>query len=519
MGFLHFALSLVAFPLVFSPLGRLGQLQPVVVMEPSPALLAQLLTALAVGLLTAFGLQLLLANLGVAVGISAVAIPAFAEDPEENQDKPSPSLAGWVGPGILASVNLVLFVACFLAARFSQVGEPWGGAIAGLAIWSAYLLILIWLSTKTLNSVAGFIFDWTTGGLRRLVSLIAAALEPSAPEPLSEAQMLETIRQEVRSSLDSAELRRLIALQLQTLTQQAAAQSQAAPPLALSASVDPNFWQPIETYLAETSAKSLTPKRVNRRLQKLLQSAYDELPPGSAMPPLPMALLAEQIQGREDLSDKKKQRVLTQLEATWAEFEENLEPPQTAASSPTEDSAGFDPAAVSQDLLQSAAKTALQQVLSNLPDLLQKVKPDLPYGLGIASVMLSEVLPELKPEALSDSLLESLPLEPTEVRQYVEHLLDETQDQIALLGKASLHQADQLRELALKPVEQVQQGVQTRIATLKQQAHEQAEATRRAAAAAAWWLFATASTGAVSAAAAGALATGALPLEVAWPWG
>ncbi|MBD0270024.1 MAG: hypothetical protein ICV77_17240, partial [Cyanobacteria bacterium Co-bin8] len=333
--------------------------------------------------------------------------------------------------------------------------------------------------------------------------------------------------QEVRSSLDSAELRSLIAAQLQTLTWQAAAQPGATasngrsltsateqpPSLTPQALIEPDFWQPIEAYLTETSSKSLTPKRLNRRLQKLLQSAYEAVPIDTEMPPLPTDLLAAQIDQREDLTDKKKQRILAQIETTWAEFCADLEPrsgpvDSSEAGSEAEDSTGFDPAAISQDLLKSAAETALKQVLSGLPDLLQKVKPDLPYGLGMASIMLAEALPDLQPE----SLLDSLPVEAAEVRQYVDHLLDETQGQMAQLGKASLYQAEHLRELALKPVERVQQGVQARVDALKQQAREQAEATRKAAATAAWWLFATASTGAVSAALAGALAT-----EWLWP--
>lgn len=498
-----------------------AQLSPLVTEAAATPLLTQLLTSLAVGLLLAFGLQFLLTNLGIALGISIITLSAGTEADAANSETENASPTtptGWLGLGILLAINSVLFAACFLAVRFSQVGDPVDGAIAGLTIWSAYLLILIWLSTKTLNSVAGLIFDWTTGGVRRLVSLVARALEPAPVEPLSEAQILESVQQEVRSVLDSAELRRLIAAELQSLTPITSSTAAVADHPTLSASADSQIWEPVITHLAETSPKSLTPKRLHRRLHKLFQSASTDLPADVVMPPLPMTRLATQVNQRQDLSDKKKQRILAQLEATWTDFAaalpQDLQPlaaPATSAQadlSPTTPS--LDAGAISQELLQAAAGAALKQVLAHLPKLLQTTQLGLPSGLGLVAVALAKEQPELQPE----SLLKTLPLEATEVKQYVEQLLDETQGQIVHLGQASLEQADRLKELVLQPVERVQQGVQTRIEALKQQAYEQAEATRRAAATAAWWLLATATTGAMSAALAGAIGAGVLSREI-----
>jgi hypothetical protein len=100
------------------------------------AVLPQILTALLVGLLVAFALQVLLASLGIAVGISWLRLTAANPSSDSKVIKAAATnrsrarwgtIAGW---GILPTVNVVLFTASLLAVKFSQVEEPWLGAIA-----------------------------------------------------------------------------------------------------------------------------------------------------------------------------------------------------------------------------------------------------------------------------------------------------------------------------------------------------------------------------------------------------
>lgn len=490
----------------------------------SPSLLAQLLTTLVVGLLTAFGLQLLLANLGIALGITALSGRVSAADAVEDETaaavNPSDSgLVGSVGTGVFVSVNLVLFSACFLATKFSQVSGLLEGAIAGLTIWSAYLLVLAWVSTRAMNAIAAFLFDQATGGLRRMVSALGAALTPAEAEPITEAQMVESVRQEIQAALNSAELREAMARQLQALTQVPSPAASGAESDLPAEKFDPperstpaqgappaQLWQPLEAYLAETHPKNLSPKRLQRQLQTLLPAVQAQVPEGTPLA-VPLETWTTVLAQRPDLSAKKQQRVLAQVTAAWDEMTSRDAGAPLPSAAPAVETAA-DSADQRWQLAQTAAELVLKQTLTHLPQLIQDASP---YGMGLASLALSQALPTLQ-QGSGKSPLAALPLEGADVKPYLEQLLADFPAQVTQVGQVSLDQAEQLRDWAMKPVEQVKQGVQARITTLKQQAWARAEATRKAAALAAWWLFATASTGAVAAAAAGALAT-----AVPWP--
>lgn len=514
----------------------------------TPSLWTQLATALGVGLLSAFGLQLLLALLGIALGLSLLkGSPSDPEaDPTVAQTQKGGGL-GWVAAGALLSVNGVLFAACFLASWLSAFGEPVGGAIAGLLIWSAYLLILVWLSTKTMNSVTGFVFDQATGGVRKLVGAVASAfraIQPSGdaardeagPEPGAktdadvnadadaDADLTDAVRQEIRTALSTTEVRSLIEAQLQTLQSPA---SQSSVPAAPEPAPE-EFWQPLTAHLAEADAKGLTPKRLNRKLEKLLAEAEQTLPAAHAMPPLPIQSLTTQIEQRQDISDRKKQRILAQLEDAWTTASQTR-----AALSPTSIEAPLEnteseTSGLTQVLLQKVLETAAKQALPVLPKLLiqglQGTEANVPSSLGLVPLALSGALSSgALSGALSGSLPDELPdikkllhdlpvdlpleqLEKADIQQALDNLRHTAQSNLAELGQGSRENLEQLQALALKPVEAVQQGVQDQVSSFKQQAQSQVEATRRAAARAAWWLFATAASGGASAMGAGALA-------------
>jgi hypothetical protein len=141
---------------------------------------------IAVGLLTAIGLQILVTLLEIALGVSASSYSSDADveadkqidrqfqDGESNQT----SALKLVETGIPIAINLVLFAACFLAIKFSQIHDLGQGAIAALTIWSVYWLVLTWASSRTLNAIAQLAFGWATGGFRRLFSIFSTVLQP-----------------------------------------------------------------------------------------------------------------------------------------------------------------------------------------------------------------------------------------------------------------------------------------------------------------------------------------------------
>jgi hypothetical protein len=282
-------------------LNLLSQVAPIAPVQTG-LVLTQLLAALVIGLITAFAFQFLLTSFGIAIGLSAWGMRAArsraVEQPEPNhQSDPSvlseaaPSegnsaIGTIAGLGILLTVNVVLFAACFLAAKFSQVDQPWFGAIEGIVIWSAYFLLLIWLSTTAVSSFVGTLFDATTGGLRRLITAIAAAFS-NQDEPVTEAQMIATIREEMQAAFNSDKLRQLIAVELpprqpkslnelplspaDSSTEDLSTTKNGEPPAVVE------LWQKIAVFLGDTSANRLTNKRIERKLHKFLEQAKLDL--------------------------------------------------------------------------------------------------------------------------------------------------------------------------------------------------------------------------------------------------
>ncbi|MGA7936583.1 MAG: hypothetical protein WCA35_23715, partial [Kovacikia sp.] len=145
------------------------------------------------GLIMAFAFQLLLTNLGVAVGITALGF-VMKHDPSKDggesddlaqsatsESSDSGNVAGRVGFaigfGTLLTVNTVLFLACFLAVKLNLIDNVVVGAILGIAIWSAYFLILVWLSSTTVSPLLGAVVGGVTASVRGLLSTIANALK------------------------------------------------------------------------------------------------------------------------------------------------------------------------------------------------------------------------------------------------------------------------------------------------------------------------------------------------------
>ena len=190
--------------------------------EPSAIALdvgTQILAALIVGLITAFAFQLLLTSLGLAIGITALGFRTGASTKEndweeEDLQKPSNGQLGSTlstvsiaaGLSILVTIDTVLFAASFLAVKVTRVSDPVSGGLVGLIIWSAYFLILIWISSIAIGSITNSILDLATAGVRRLISAIGSAFSLTQDRPptdslLTEGSAIALIRRETARSL------------------------------------------------------------------------------------------------------------------------------------------------------------------------------------------------------------------------------------------------------------------------------------------------------------------------------
>jgi hypothetical protein len=188
----------------------------------------QVFTTLIIGLLMAFAFQLVLTNLGLAVGITALVLqPNRGDRSKTNPEKSSGSWGSTIrtiglaaGFGILLTINIVLFAASFLSVRLSLIADPWLGCILGIVIWSAYLLILTWASSTTIGSLAGSVFGSLTSGFRMVMSAVKTVLNREEAEddlPITSQMLRQEIRQDVKEALETANIQELLEAHLKEL--------------------------------------------------------------------------------------------------------------------------------------------------------------------------------------------------------------------------------------------------------------------------------------------------------------
>lgn len=539
----------------------------------------QILTALLVGLLTAFAFQLLLTTFGVAIGLTALGfhfatptppvVDADLEladelsDSQEDIGRSASNVGTVAGLGILLTVNIVLFGACFLAVKFSQVDTPTSGAIAGIAIWSAYFLVLTWVSSTAVSKVVGSLLGAATGGFRQLVATIASAFQGQEDPLLDREQAIAIIQQEIEQAFSPDTFNQLIApslnqylpsvqdiqqdqkatqaltQQLETLNEQLrdysgptsgvdqssgqpASEGDSSPTeqsetLADSslAEINAQIWQRLELYLRHTHPKQLVPEQVQRKLETLLEEALGDTTEQPYLLEFDRNRLKEVLKRRKGLDKKQRQRILRQIEKTWDQRVGQAEP---TSSEDTQSKRSHVELPSSLQPVAAYIVESMQQLGDNLQDGEARVEAALqqkvPQEMGFASLVAYAIQQQLN-QTNWETILDRLPIENlndtqieqviAEVRSTAQNVLDKPQQ---WTEEYLLSPVESWKTQVSQQMDLFQQNVQQKIGALKLQTQQRLENTRKAAAAAAWWLFASAFTAAISAAIAGALAAG-----------
>lgn len=558
---------------------------------------SQLTAALISGLLLAFGLQFLLTNFGVAIGISLLRFrsPQSAQIPQTestpNSLLPKPSVMA--GLGILSTINVVLFAACFLAVRFSQVRDPVSGAILGSVIWAAYCLILLWLSTSAATSLFSTALGFTTTGISGLITLIRTVLKPQKTVPALDEVTLAAIRQQIQLTLDQTKLQWLddnsakpprlnweaVQQDLRALLQQpeiqllsdqwrqldrAALTELIQQRLNLStvevnrivdvieqtgSEVNPTSGElqsQLELYLRHTAPKRLTPKRVERKLHKLMQSLQVELEQQTFnLPELEVEPLKDILKRRKSLSSKQQRQILQQIQGSWYEANQMQvisaqtddqvdDQANNQAMEPTTLEPELSPDELTpEELTESPEPSSLEAIEVLLASLTAYFSPlsKLPYVSDRLKQYLKDWFTELwNNPSIIEMLWEQMSVEQLDenkgsylakLQPWRERLQSLTEEILPDLAQVQTHvsetaqsylqaQVETAKQQISQPIEAVQHYLQSQIGGLKRETQQRLEATRQAAATAAWWLFTIVLTAVFSSMVAGALATGGL---------
>lgn len=259
---------------------------------PPASIVTQIIVAIVIALLIAFAVQFLLTNLGLAIGISLLkyrpqtSSKTATESSQSENSGISVDLSFFAGLGILLTLNSVLFIACYLAIRFSTASDPVSGATLGIVIWSTYFLILIWISYSAVSSVTTWLFGSVGTKLRHLIDAIATSIqgtEEPALELLTEEAATNLIHQEIQTSLAEFDLQQRIDDYLK---------SRPSPELDLNL-----ISQGFADLLAQLNLETLTE---TNRLQKIDRQTFITL-----------------IEERTNLSTSQVEQVVEQLENVW----------------------------------------------------------------------------------------------------------------------------------------------------------------------------------------------------------
>jgi hypothetical protein len=436
--------------------------------RPSAFVWTQLLSLLIVGLLTAFAFQLLLTNLGLAIAISIWRIQTSPNNDSQEKESSGSNIGVFAGVGILLTVNSVLFIASYLAVRFTQTSNLALGAIAGIILWSAYFIVLIWMSSIAADSLIGSVLSLVLSGFRRLFSTISTAFRNEKDEPITQEETIAIVRQEIEANLTKKKLQELVKEQL---PKELPAKIETLPSEVNSPFTQAEIWEKIEFYLDNTTSKKLTPKRVERQLQSILDNIRED----SILPECDRVTLTTLIERRQDLSDRQKKRIVNQIEETWNNFfRENS-------------SQSYSPLL---EKTQTVYDTAIEPAITILPKILEQLEANITDTSGLIPIVLPLAIDRVRKTIAPGDL------QIGELEGIVENASE---------GLSDFNQA--LQEQLTKQIVSIQKAAQERINNLKQQTQQRIEATRKAAATALWWLFAIAFTGAISSVLAGMLAT------------
>ena len=177
---------------------------------------ASFITALVVGIILAFGFQLILTNLSAAVGLSAMHSPLeslrkrVTSGGERQQKKQGESEAEPVEEklrtvnttfGIWAIITsaISLFFAAWLAVEFSVALTAVAGVTLGLAIWGLFYLITAVLEMTAVSSMVGSLMDVARSGFRTVSTTASEIFGTSEEKQAADTtrSIIDAVRGEV----------------------------------------------------------------------------------------------------------------------------------------------------------------------------------------------------------------------------------------------------------------------------------------------------------------------------------
>lgn len=327
----------------------------------------------------AFAFQFLLTNLSLAAGISSEENHLEAEAPSTWSGKVR-EVESKIGIWSLITVNLALFTACFLAVKLTLINTVSLGAITGVVIWSAFFLVLLWLSSKAVNSLFGSVADTASSSLQGIMGIAATALGGNAVN----TQVVNTVTESVAS------VRR-----------------------ELSSAVDSSGIQKqLQGYLKQLQSPQLNLQGISKDFEQLLKSSdLKSIADSGNLANIDRQSFVDLVSSRTDLSKEDINQVAEQLEKAWNNVvsqpqSSSLEGLQDILKSLTQDDENQQSSLLGKPGVGLGVSAILSTVLNqlNLPNLNQKEVGGQLQKLLQEITERTEKITESKPKSQSNTI-------------------------------------------------------------------------------------------------------------------
>ncbi|BAZ08452.1 hypothetical protein NIES4071_02570 [Calothrix sp. NIES-4071] len=254
------------------------------------------LVALFAGILMAFAFQLLLTNLSVAIGISALGGSSSDDDNNESLGSTVRKVESAVGLWALVTASIALFAASFLAVKLSLIENAVLGATIGVVIWSAYFTVIMWLGSNAVGSLIGSLVSTATSGMQGIMGTATAALGANA----AKQQMVSTaeeitaaVRRELTSGFDADSIKNTL-----------------------------------QSSLSSLQVPSLDVKDIRNQFDKLLKDVdLESIGDSDLLKNINRQTFVDLISSRTDFSQEDINRVADQLEGAWKQVSSNQQNP------------------------------------------------------------------------------------------------------------------------------------------------------------------------------------------------
>ncbi len=172
--------------------------------------------AIVAGIILAFAFQFILANLAVALGISAIGNVSEKGQKKENSNSGSSSsgsknstptgvkISTGAGVFMLVALSLSLFFASLIAVKLSLISSNLIGFTLGLVIWAGTLLLAVYLDSKLISALTGSIFGAIKETLSAGASAVGSAFTPGAKTQSKHMaqETVKAIHEEIRQEYD-----------------------------------------------------------------------------------------------------------------------------------------------------------------------------------------------------------------------------------------------------------------------------------------------------------------------------